>query len=275
MTAPSPSITFALNLLKFLLFFIPFTFINSFLYYLYCVFVSCSMFWPSWVFFPTVLLSCKLTLALEDENLQCLGFWFHRSWVSRFLLGAIVGLVLYLAFFGLAVAVGLVDFHWATLSWTILAPLAFASVRALLTALTEELVFRGFLMYILSASWNRAVAVLISAVLFAFLHLYTHNLLDLSWLFTFGLVAGLVRLKSGSLWPSIGLHAGFQMALVILEILIFDSRLRGSIWALEGLLTVFILCAGITLWIVLSHLNISTPPRVSSSSSDEQGAGRG
>jgi membrane protease YdiL (CAAX protease family) len=78
------------------------------------------------------------------------------------------------------------------------------SVIALIPALAEELVMRGVLLPSLVAPLGRAGAVLATALLFAAMHGDRYR-----FVFTLiiGLVLGAVRLRTGSLWPSIVAHA--------------------------------------------------------------------
>lgn len=71
----------------------------------------------------------------------------------------------------------------------------------------EELLFRGFLIEGLRRSRAGAVgAALVSSVLFAFIHLQ-YDLFDMAAIFGLGLLFAVMRLKSGSTWLVIGLHA--------------------------------------------------------------------
>lgn len=69
---------------------------------------------------------------------------------------------------------------------------------------TEELAFRGFILRGLSARLSPIMSVTLTALLFALLHL------DLLWILSvipFGLFAGYLVVRSGSLYPAIAAHA--------------------------------------------------------------------
>jgi uncharacterized protein len=71
----------------------------------------------------------------------------------------------------------------------------------------EELLFRGFLIEgIRRSRAGAAGAAVVSSLLFALIHLQ-YDLFDMAAIFGLGLVLAAVRLKSGSTWLVIGLHA--------------------------------------------------------------------
>lgn len=78
-------------------------------------------------------------------------------------------------------------------------------IIALITAISEELLFRGFLMNLIIKHTKRVdISILVSAILFAFLHF---NYLQLIPLIVFGLALGSMYHITGSLIPSIIFHA--------------------------------------------------------------------
>jgi membrane protease YdiL (CAAX protease family) len=72
--------------------------------------------------------------------------------------------------------------------------------------LFEELFFRGFLFAGIAASRLGATgAVILTAGLWAGLHMQ-YDLYDMTSVFLLGLLFGMARLRSGSLWPSLSMH---------------------------------------------------------------------
>ena len=69
-----------------------------------------------------------------------------------------------------------------------------------LPPLVEEVVFRGVLLERFSVKWRVGVAVILSAVLFGILHA------DPVGAGMFGIITGLLYLRTGSLWPGIIIH---------------------------------------------------------------------
>lgn len=77
-------------------------------------------------------------------------------------------------------------------------------IIALITAISEELLFRGFLMNLLIQYTKRIdLGIIISALLFALLHF---NYLQLIPLFVFGLALGTMYHVSGTILPSVIFH---------------------------------------------------------------------
>jgi membrane protease YdiL (CAAX protease family) len=87
---------------------------------------------------------------------------------------------------------------------------------SVLAPLGEELLFRGYLLRVLRARHGTRAALVITAAIFAAIHVNPASVLAL---FALGLVFGLLRVISGSLWPSLVAHAlqnGTSSAIVLL-----------------------------------------------------------
>src|SRR5438105_1213244 len=70
--------------------------------------------------------------------------------------------------------------------------------------LGEELFFRGFALPALQRGWGPAVAAIVSGAMFSLLHV---NKVGFVGLWEIGILLALLRLWSGSLWPSVLCHA--------------------------------------------------------------------
>ena len=79
-----------------------------------------------------------------------------------------------------------------------------AVVLAVWTPVAEEVFFRGFVLRGLANRWSVAAALVVSAAIFAALHLAPALLLPV---FVTGLLLGFLYLRTGSLWPCIAVHA--------------------------------------------------------------------
>jgi hypothetical protein len=96
---------------------------------------------------------------------------------------------------------------------------ATAAVRSLwlfaLPAAGEEALMRGYLLQALAEEWGKIAALLCTALLFAFLHLWNPELtaVALGNLLVAGLFLGVVYLKTASLWWATGAHLGWNWAL--------------------------------------------------------------
>ncbi len=76
-------------------------------------------------------------------------------------------------------------------------------VQVVLTVLGEELLCRGAVLPALLAHGEKQ-AIAVSALAFGMLHLF---LLPLPWAIVLGVMSGVLFVRSGSLWPSLTLHA--------------------------------------------------------------------
>ena len=84
---------------------------------------------------------------------------------------------------------------------------------AVIPALTEEVAFRGAILGGLRGVLSDRTAIIVSALMFAIMHLSVPSLIHLTLL---GLILGTVRVRSGSIWPGIFVHAGYNAAIVLL-----------------------------------------------------------
>ncbi len=72
-------------------------------------------------------------------------------------------------------------------------------------ALTEELYFRGLLYGHLDQRWGVAAAIVGSASVFGLVHFQPNTF---PTLFALGLILGVLRLRTASIWPGVAVHAG-------------------------------------------------------------------
>ena len=73
---------------------------------------------------------------------------------------------------------------------------------AILPALVEEMVFRGYILGALRPQGD-GLAIVFSAVFFGLLH---GNLLQIPFAFILGLIFGYLTVQTGSIWPAVLLH---------------------------------------------------------------------
>jgi len=91
-----------------------------------------------------------------------------------------------------------------------------ALTAVVLAPLFEETIFRGALLPVLAVRLGPLVGVLVSGLLFAMAHISVGELAPLTVL---GVGLGLVRLRSGRLWPSVLMH-GLWNAVTFLNLLL-------------------------------------------------------
>ena len=85
---------------------------------------------------------------------------------------------------------------------------------ALVTPVSEEVLFRGFVLRGLLGRIGAGPAIVSTALVFSALHLDTGTLIPI---FATGLALGWLNVKTGSLWPCIAAHAG-QNAIALLAV---------------------------------------------------------
>jgi sodium transport system permease protein len=79
-------------------------------------------------------------------------------------------------------------------------------VFALMPALTEEIAFRGYILSGLQRTYKPGTAIVLSALLFGFLHVLLSLFVQLFGATLLGLVLGLIAIRTGSLWPGVLFH---------------------------------------------------------------------
>lgn len=170
----------------------------------------------TWVRFPfvqwagliAVALATSLALLLWDRRQESIGFFVRpRLAVPEFLFGSVWGALLVGAC-ALMVVLS-TDLRHERGDGLPFFDLLVVYVPA---AIHEELLFRGYAFQKLHR-WNRAVALLVVALLFALLHV---NNAAVSWLglaniFLGGLLLGLAYERYGRLWFPIGLHLAWNV----------------------------------------------------------------
>jgi len=87
---------------------------------------------------------------------------------------------------------------------------------SILTPIVEEVVFRGFVLDVASERYGDWFAIFISALLFALVHLEAVSVINA---FIGGLIYGYIRIRTGSLWPSIILHFLWNTHLYLIMIM--------------------------------------------------------
>ena len=84
---------------------------------------------------------------------------------------------------------------------------------AVLPALVEEMIFRGYFLGALRPHGD-GIAVVLSAFVFGLFH---GNILQFPFAFLLGLVFGFVVVQTGSIWPAVLIHFGNNLMSVLLE----------------------------------------------------------
>ena len=155
---------------------------------------------------------------MERQPLVSIGFaWRRESW-AEVRTGYVVGGALVAGLTAVEWGIGAIRFESAGEAGT--GVLAFAAVTAILviSATTEETLFRGYAFQRLIEGSNGAVAVAASSVVFGWLHATNPHATRLSILNTIlaGVLLGLAYLKTRALWLPVGFHFGWNWTLLAL-----------------------------------------------------------
>ena len=96
-------------------------------------------------------------------------------------------------------------YHWFLLSL----------LNAFSISINEEVIFRGLLAVYYRRYFGKTHAILFSAITFTFAHFAYFEILPLITAFLFGLLSAVLMFRCKSLYPAIGLHAGWNFSYFI------------------------------------------------------------
>lgn len=102
---------------------------------------------------------------------------------------------------------------------------------AIVPAVCEEVAFRGFILSGLRRRYRTPSAIVLTALLFGFLHVLLSLFQQLFNATLLGLVLGLLAVKTGSLWPCVVFHATNNALAVLTGMAVADSRFGGAMRA--------------------------------------------
>lgn len=106
----------------------------------------------------------------------------------------------------------------------------------------EELMFRGVLLKMFGSAVGVVFSILITSLLFAVSH---GNLVQAGYTFGLGLVLGLVRYKSTSLWSAIALHTAFNISGAVSAFYTFDFAPAETVFlAVLAAASIILACTG-------------------------------
>jgi len=139
----------------------------------------------------------------------------RRGWLSKYVRGAILGIVMIAAAVGLSMAFGFVALEGSGIAIEVaLGGSMLLLVGWVVQGAAEEALFRGFLLPILGTRYGLVTGVLTSSALFALLHLFNANLslLAVLNLMLFGMFAAFYALTEEGLWGVFAVHSLWNWA---------------------------------------------------------------
>jgi hypothetical protein len=125
--------------------------------------------------------------------------------------------------------------HVHALSTAALEQAPFILAFVVLSAVAEEVVFRGWILSDLTGRAGQAAGLAISSLLFAAVHVVPWEITDAAKLMSFlsyismGVVLGATALMVGEVWSSAALHAGFNVVIVFMSLATSESDAR-AVW---------------------------------------------
>jgi uncharacterized protein len=155
---------------------------------------------------------------LEGLPWRSLGLWFHARWARDFFFGSVIGVVSLALATAIATVTGGLKFTFpgrgalAQVGLTLL----FSAALFILAALAEEALFRGYPLQTLTRAHLAWLAVFLTSVPFAAVHLRNPNVVAG---FTFintalaGVWLAVAYLRTRSLWFPLGVHWAWNWAL--------------------------------------------------------------
>lgn len=184
---------------------------------------------------------------IDRQPIASLGFAWQGNSKHAF-----AGFFAAIAMVGVATLVLMVMGHLHFTQWN-LSPVGFISsiIAMVLVAVSEELVLRGYFLHNLMQSTNQWLALVVSAVLFAALHIGNPeaSILSTAEIFVAGLMLGINYIYTRNLWFGIFLHfawnffqgpivgyevSGLELPSVMQQDLAGPAWLTGGNFGLEG-----------------------------------------
>ena len=173
---------------------------------------------PAWLYAVTLFSTAALIAAavlycrlIEKRSLDSMGI-VRAGAFREYLAGLVIGLALMAAAVGICCAFGGIRLEPAAgTRWWMIAVLF---LGFLVQGMAEELLCRGYLCVSVARRAPVAVAVGVSAAVFALLHISNSGLsvLALVNLFLFGAFAGIYFLWRGSIWGAAAIHSMWNFA---------------------------------------------------------------
>jgi len=173
-----------------------------------------------------------ITKIADEENLERFGLKKDGWAIIDFLVGLLITFVVLGFNFFMLLWLGVIhitDFAWEKF------PMSYIFLYTMGTFLiftfvgwSEELLSRGFHLQTIGNRINKFWGVLVSSIIFSYLHRNNPDMDTLGLIFIFfaGLMLAYAYLKTNKLWLSIGLHTGWDFFLVVVFYGIPIGRLK-------------------------------------------------
>jgi hypothetical protein len=196
---------------------------------------------PDWMMIVTLFLTAISIVVffiycrfIERRSWASLGF-IRKNWLKNYLSGFLIGTLL----IGLAALIAMIfgglkfEGFSANISWVVI---LFYLIGFMIQGMSEEIVLRGYLMMSLSNKIPMAIAVALSSVTFAALHLMNEGISMIGFvnLILFGVFAAVFTLRTDNLWGIGAVHTAWNFVQgSILGVLVSGQHLSTRVLTLS------------------------------------------
>ena len=162
----------------------------------------------------SIFLGWLLGKVFEDLPFRALGCWFTRNWLKDLILGLIIGAISLGFAAWIAYFFGGMKFEMNQTSGSVPILLTLSVTLLVFTvgAISEEVLFRGYLLQTMSRSNLFLLGTFLTSLFFASAHNDNPSASIFSWLNTFiaGIWFALAYLKTRNLWFPFGIHLAWN-----------------------------------------------------------------
>lgn len=146
---------------------------------------------------------------VDRENLIELGF-HTKNRLNEFYVGFFIGAIIISSGFGLLEILDEISFQKTLFDFK---ELIFSILLFLIISISEEVLFRGYILRNLMRSFNKYIALIVSSLPFALLHGFNPNidLFGLTSIFIAGIFLGITYIHTKNLWFPIALHFSWNL----------------------------------------------------------------
>ncbi|TXR89685.1 CPBP family intramembrane metalloprotease [Bacillus sp. SH7-1] len=150
---------------------------------------------------------------VEKRSFSSIGFW-RDQWIRKYLIGALIGFIFISIPVMLLLLIGNVQLEMQRITPTTILGIVGSLVAFLIQGATEEIIVRGWLFPVLSVRSRIWVGIVVTSLLFGFLHLLNPGItiLSISNIILVGVFAAFYVLKDNSLWGICAWHSLWNWA---------------------------------------------------------------
>ncbi len=159
-----------------------------------------------------------ITRFFDNSDIAEIGLKLNRRAVSHFFVGMTIAFLVLAFDFLFSWGVGWIEIQkvaWQTRTLgNLFLSILLTFVIYTFTGWSEELLSRGFHLRIISKGLNRPLGIILSSVIFSYMHHDNSGITPVDYIFhfLFGIIMCFAFLRTGQLWLAIGLHAGWDFS---------------------------------------------------------------